>query len=428
MTINFFKGHPTKRLFPAKQIGESYTKVLSRSYDEYDNDGDNQHPLAYGTDPGNLEVRKSIGKWNGDFYGRKVDPDAINLTAGASYGIANILSACTSHDITKQAFIVTPTYFLINGAFIDAGFEGKLTAIDECGNNPTCTSKYDIDLEYLESKLIHFSKGIPPNYSSIVEDPERGKWKLYRFVIYIVPTFSNPGGMVYSIETRTKLIELARKYDMLIVSDDVYDMLNYGTVSKPIPKLIHLDIDSNPTPYGNVISNCTFSKIIAPGLRLGWQETANKLLASQLSCTGANKSGGTPGQLASLVVQDLIDTGEIDTIIGNFKSIYKIRSEALVKAAREALPPSTKIHGSYGGYFFWITIPGDIDHDHVVEELSKNGVILASGKHFEVLGDERSWGKNSVRLCVSYLETADIVAGIEKWGQVLRQTYPNLYN
>lgn len=428
MAINFFKGHPTTRLLPGKELSETFTQVLNQNYDQYEDDADNQHPLAYGTDPGNLDIRTTISKWIGSFYNRDDDPKCINLTAGASYGMANILTAFTNTNITKQAFIVTPTYFLINGTFLDVEFEGKLTAIDETKHYPSSTSKYDIDLEYLESKLKEFSTGLPPISENTIEDPERGKWKFYRFVIYLVPTYSNPGGITYSLPTLKKLLELAREYDLLIVTDDVYDLLNYGEEPN-VPKLVHLDCDICPNlPYGNVISNCTFSKICAPGLRMGWQEMASSQMVWQLANTGANKSGGTPGQLASFAIQTFIESGKLDENIALLKKVYRNRCKVLIEAIGKHLPKDTVVNGGKGGYFFWITIPGDIDHNKVVQKLSEENVILASGDHFEVSGDPRHWGKNSVRLSISYLEEEKIILGIEKWGTVLKQEYPHLYD
>lgn len=95
MSINFFKGHPTRELLPAKEIADSYNKVLlEQDYLSYDSDPQNQHPLAYGTDPGNLEVRETIAQWVNKKYGTDTTrADLINLTSGASYGVANILTS-----------------------------------------------------------------------------------------------------------------------------------------------------------------------------------------------------------------------------------------------------------------------------------------------------------------------------------------------
>ncbi|CAN3377287.1 hypothetical protein DIURU_003462 [Diutina rugosa] len=412
MPINFFKGHPSSRLLPAKAISSAYSSVLSTSYDDYEGNPDNRNPLTYGTDEGNLDVRKTIGEWVGKYYDRRIDPDTICLTGGASYGFANILNACTHVDYTKHAFVVSPTYYLINGALLDAGFEGRISAVKE-----TPQSEYDIDLVALEKQLIKHS--LSANTGTIIEDPSRGKWKYYSFVMYMVPTFSNPGGLTYSVKTRKKLLEIARAYDMLVVCDDVYDLLDYRENPEVIPKVVHLDIDSrNPeNQYGNCISNNTFSKILAPGIRFGWQECPSAKLAWQVANTGANKSGGTPGQLASTVVAKLIESGEQNEIIAQFIDIYRNRVLRTKQSIKKYLPEGTKVWGGDGGYFLWVEVAEVQDHSKVVDSLEKKGVILAAGLNFEVVGDALGWGKHYVRLSVSYLEEQDIEEGIKQWGK-----------
>lgn len=414
--INFFKGHPTRELLPVQEIAESYKRVLlGTDYLSYDTDANNQHPLQYGTDPGNLDVRKVVTEWVNFKFGNLVsDPDCINMTAGASYGVGNILASVTSPEITQRVFVVTPTYFLINSCFVDVGLGGKLTAIEETHNG-----KYSIDLEYLEQELKKYSEDLEPVHDNInIEpDPVRGSRKYYRFVMYLVPTFSNPGGLTYTLETRQKLVEMARKYDMLVISDDVYEFLDY-TDSKPLPRLNQLDKAAVSSKYGNTISNATFSKIIAPGLRVGWQETATPELVHQLSITGSNRSGGTPNQLSTLVVADLIKTGTIDTIIRKFQSVYKERVRVLKESIAKYLPDDTEVYGGDGGYFVWVVTPSANCFD-VVAKLAERKVVLAGGEHFEVTGDERNWGEHCVRLSISYLTRKEIEMGVRLWGEVL---------
>ena len=418
--INFFKGHPSRELLPTKAIADAYSKVLLDSdYLSYDTDPQNQHPLQYGTDPGNLEIRKTVALWVDKRFGiQESDPDCINLTAGASYGVGNILASVTSPEITQRAFIVTPTYFLINSSFLDVGFEGKLTAIDE-----TPDAEYTIDVKHLESELEKYSNGLEPIHDdiNIKHDPVRGKRKFYRFIMYLVPTFSNPGGLTYSLQTRYKLLELARRYDMLLISDDVYEFLDYTNTQTLIARLNHLDRETVSNIYGNTISNATFSKIIAPGLRMGWQETATPNLVQQLAVTGSNRSGGTPNQLSAFVVDDLIKSGKLDEIIESFKQVYSERVRVLKESIGKYLPADTKVYGGEGGYFLWVVTP-TANAFETVAELAKHGVVLAGGENFEVFGDTRNWGQHCVRLSISYLTKEEIEKGIHIWGKVLKDT------
>ncbi|KAI5962985.1 YEY2 [Candida pseudojiufengensis] len=420
--INFFKGHPSTQLLPSKLIADTYSKVLINNSDylDYDNDPNNQHPLAYGTDSGNLDIRNTISNWvNSKYRSNYLTPDLINLTAGASYGVANILTSTTLPSITKKAFIVTPTYFLINSSFFDVGLGDDLIAINE-----TAGEEYDIDIQKLEEDLQKYGEEDQAS-KNIIKDP-RGERKIYQFVLYMVPTFSNPGGITYSRKTREKLIQLARKYDMLIISDDVYEYLDYSnveTVVEPIPKLNQLDQESITNKYGNTISNATFSKIIAPGLRVGWQESPTPHLVHQLSVTGANKSGGTPSQLSTFIVNDLIKSGQLDEIILRFKGIYKDRTEVLKESVKKYLPEGTQVYGGDGGYFLWVKLPDYVDNQKVIKEVQKKGVILAGGEHFEVLGEsnKHDWGKSCSRLCISFLTSEEIEQGIKLWGETIHE-------
>lgn len=432
--INFFKGHPTLDLLPKKALSEAFAKVISKTaHTDYESDPDNRHPLQYGTDLGNLTTRQSVARWvNKQFERTSLHPDQINLTGGSSYGSQNILLATTNTETTLQAFVVLPTYFLINYAFIDAGFENKMTAVRE-----TPGGEFDIDIEFLEKKLTeldlkHGLEQVGDKEINIFPDPTgRGVRKQYRYVMYLVPTFSNPGGLTYTEATRTKLVELARKHDLLLLSDDVYDHLNYEG-NPPVRKLSQIDEDTLPEgwKFGNTVSNSSFSKIIAPGLRVGWQETATPTLALQLSGTGANKSGGTPGQLNSVVVQHFIEDGTLDETIEHYKKTYKSRAVTLKKALDEALPAKyTKYYGGNGGYFVWVEIEApDVNIAEVLYTLQKeHNVVIAAGGNFEVEGDSLGWNKVGARLCVALLEEEEIKEGIEKWGQVLKQAHPQLY-
>lgn len=446
--INFFKGHPSNRLLPNNEIIEATRQLLEQPARPYDSQTENRHPLTYGSDEGALWVRDIICQFNNNeiFHSDQSmkcssRPEYLNLTSGASYGILNILLQTTlAHNgFTKHAFIISPTYFLINDCFIDAGFgNDKLTAIDEIPERNT------IDFDLLESKLKYSEssdnnnnkeEGGENKYThlkdTIINNEKTNGYdkKIYKYVLYCVPTFANPSGMTFSLDTKLKLIELARKYDMLIITDDVYDILNYENVPKntdslqmSVPKrLVHLDRETNndPNSYGNTISNSTFSKIIAPGLRFGYQESINSKLVTQLSKGGANVSGGTPSQLNSMIVGTLLQNGDAIKIINNLISTYSKRSRTLYDAIGKYLPRDTTYQLMKGGYFTWVTLPKGYNAVEIETLLKqKHQVIMANGSNFEVVGDKRDWGVRSVRLSISFLEEDEINEGIKLWGEV----------
>lgn len=436
--INFFKGHPSYRLLPNHEIVEATTDLLTPDSRDYDDDTTNRHPLTYGSDEGAYWVREAIC----DFLNESVfklptsaiarsTPECINLDSGASYGMLSILLQATlAHTgYTRQAFIISPTYFLINNCFVDAGFAGKLTAIDEVG-------KDTIDFDTLEKKLEECEKNATDEKDTeCIDNPlSKTKKKIYRYVLYTVPTYSNPSGHTYSEETRLRLIQLARKYDMLIIADDVYDILNYdqdisarpGMLPTPPKRLVHLDRETrsveNDDPYGNTISNATFSKLIAPGLRFGYHETVSSKLSYQLSEGGANVSGGTPSQLNSMIVGTLLENGTASNVLRKLISTYKERGEALYNTVKEYLPSNTDCDTMHGGYFIWITLPEGYDMEEIQRRLNAQyEVILANGSNFEVIGDAKGWGKRSARLSISFLEKDVIVEGIKLFGKVCQE-------
>lgn len=426
MGINFFKGHPTESLLPSKAITEAVTKLLTGPRD-FDLDPEDRHPLSYGSDQGSLWVRTEIARFHSKvFRDAGTEPSHINLTGGASYGIMNILAQTTlpHTGYTKQAFIISPTYFLINETFIDAGFGGKLTAIDELEGT--------IDFALLEIKLRHFSSGPGSDEGDLdlINAPTAAtKKKIYKFVLYCIPSFSNPGGETYDLATRSKLIDLAREYDMLIITDDVYDLLDYtqplDKLPVVLPRLTHLDRLTAKNDYGNTVSNSTFSKLIAPGLRVGYQESINDKLVFQLCQGGANVSGGSPSQLNSMIVGTILKEGLIDGIINGFRRQYAQRAKHLHSAITKYLPRDTTAFGFDGGYFTWVTLPQGYDSRRIVKKLKEEyDVLLAGGENFEVVGDKRDWGSRSVRLSISYLSAAEIDQGVETWGKVIDELYP----
>lgn len=148
--------------------------------------------------------------------------------------------------------------------------------------------------------------------------------KAYRHVIYCVPTSANPSGKTMSVARREGLVRLAREYDALVISDDVYDFLQWplgqqrqGSPQQqyippltPPPRLVDIDRDLTDSlgasrfdsgGFGHTVSNGSFSKIIAPGVRTGWAE-GTPAFALGLATTGSNKSGGAASQLAAVMI------------------------------------------------------------------------------------------------------------------------------
>jgi DNA-binding transcriptional MocR family regulator len=247
-----------------------------------------------------------------------------------------------------------------------------------------------------------------------------------------------------SLSCRQSLVQLARKHDALIITDDVYDSLLWSTnPSTPnptqavLPRLIDVDRTLEPTPskdsFGNAMSNGSFSKIAGPGVRTGWAEASPKFVYGLSQC-GSSRSGGAPSQLTATMINELLVSGDLANHIQNtLIPAYKRRCEFMVEAITKYLSPlgvsvgetsfsstSSSSDGVFGGYFIWIDLPSDINAEVVsLKARQQENLIVAPGKLFEVYGDESVTFPNSIRLCFSFEEEKDLAEGVERLGNAI---------
>lgn len=267
--INLLRGWPSTTLFPSAAINNSATTIL----------GDfaaASSALVYGPSLGSPAFRKSLAAWLSTSYyenATSIDPSRICVSGGASASLSTILSRYADPSYTQYIWMIEPTYHLACRIFQDGGFTGQLRGVPE--------DKEGVDLAFLRAGLEAAGQEKRRQHTP-EKSVEQGYEKIYRHVIYCVPTFSNPSGKTMSNSHREKLVKLAREFDALLVCDDVYDFLRWPTDSSiplntdlgPLPPRL-VDVDSSlegTSTYGNAVSNGSFSKIIAPGTRVGWSE------------------------------------------------------------------------------------------------------------------------------------------------------------
>lgn len=241
-----------------------------------------------------------------------------------------------------------------------------------------------------------------------------------------------------SLARREQLVRLARRHDTLVISDDVYDFLTWKPTplgETTLPRLVDLDhiLDGGPSsPFGNVVSNGSFSKILGPGLRTGWTEST-ELFAEGLSQCGSIQSGGSPSQFTAAMIAELIRSGALEQYLNTVLiPTYQLRSAVMMAAAQEFLVP----HGAElnlteqdkqrplpveGGYYIYFHLPETIDAARFASSaLQEEKVVVGAGHNFEVRGDEMSVPvRRSVRVCFAWEDTDRIVEGICRLGKVL---------
>lgn len=267
--------------------------------------------------------------------------------------------------------------------------------------------------------------------------------KIYKNIIYCVPTYSNPSGKTMSLACRTELVRLAREFDALLVSDDVYDFLQWSTDAHSpttphkkafLPRLVDIDRKLAPIPsandFGHAVSNGSFSKIAGPGVRTGWAEAAPTLIYG-LSQTGSSRSGGSPSQLTATVVNELLSSGDLETHIYDvLQPAYRRRWRTMVGAMeRELAGLGVQVETGevvFGGYFLWLVLPKGVDGSAVTEmALKEENLVVAPGKIFEVVGDESVKLDRGLRLCFAWEEEEDLAEGVVRLARVVKRVVDN---
>lgn len=278
--INLLKGAPNTSLLPVNLIKKAANSALSDPA-IYTNG------LTYGPDPGYEPFRHSISQWLTSFYRPKdpVTPSRICITGGASQNLGCMLNVYTDPEYTRNIWIVAPAYFLAFRIFEDAGFGGRMRAVpeDEEGLNIELLRR-----EIGKSEEQARRRGTDrPRYT-----PERKRAKVYKHIIYCVPTFANPSSRTMTLSRRKELVRLARDFDALVICDDVYDFLQWPADTSNdlkafetahLPRLVDIDLEldggterDGADGFGNACSNGSFSKIAGPGLRVGWLDGTEK--------------------------------------------------------------------------------------------------------------------------------------------------------
>jgi DNA-binding transcriptional MocR family regulator len=270
-----------------------------------------------------------------------------------------------------------------------------------------------------------------------------------------------------SLRRRHQLIHLAREFDALVITDDVYDLLRWpknesedqDKLGAIPPRIVDVDrvLDGGPKDeWGNAVSNGSFSKIIAPGVRTGWVEGTPKFVLS-LSELGANKSGGCPSHLSATFIDEMLASGQLQTHIKDtLIPTYRSRYYALRNAIQDHLAPlgfrtstGTPYNGSpdsgiesngeatvAGGYFTYVRVPKGLPispAELASLAMEKHNLKFAFGAMMTVEGDQTSEERGEqgfskgIRLCWAWHSEKEIVEGIKRLATLVREVNTGKY-
>ena len=210
-------------------------------------------------------------------------------------------------------------------------------------------------------------------------------------------------------ERRQRLIQLARRYGFTILADEVYQLLHYGP--PPPPPLATMD----DTDDGCVVSLGSFSKILAPGLRLGWVHAAPGIIR-RFVASGVAASGGGLSHFAAAMARATLDLGLLQENLANLRRIYTMRRDAVARILTTDLTGQVDFNQPDGGYFFWLTLRDGVDADELLPIAQEAGVSYRPGTAFSSVGGFR----DNLRISFSLYDVGDLAEALNRLGQAIR--------
>jgi DNA-binding transcriptional MocR family regulator len=227
-------------------------------------------------------------------------------------------------------------------------------------------------------------------------------------LIHVIPNFHNPAGCTLSLEKRERLVELARAHDFVIFEDDPYGELSFE--GERLPTM--LSLDGGAAGEGRVVHASSFSKTIAPGVRIGYLVGPPALIA-QITTLAVN-TYISPNMLAESIVYEFCRSGAIIDSIAHVKRALRERRDALVGALDRYIGEDASFVAPEGGYFLWVELPEEVDTEQLLAAASERGVVFVKGSDFMLEG-----GRNALRLAYSGVTPDQIDEGVRRLGEAL---------
>jgi DNA-binding transcriptional MocR family regulator len=224
--------------------------------------------------------------------------------------------------------------------------------------------------------------------------------------LYTIPTFQNPTGYTLSAGRREQLVALSQEHDFMIVADEVYHLLGYGD-PPPAPLASFVD-------QANVLSVGSFSKILAPGLRLGWIGAAPQTV-ERFVRSGLVDSGGGLNHFTSNIVRVVLEAGWQEDYLRDLRQIYRGRIEVMDGALRRHFGDRLRYRVPQGGYFFWLELFTGADTADLLSAAHAAGVGFVPGMRFSSQGGLRRY----FRLSFAHYSEETIRTGLERLAKVM---------
>ncbi len=363
--LSFAGGMPAPELFPVEKVKAATNAVM---------DEQGRVALQYTSTDGFLHFRQQIADRMKAKNGIDTTAKNILITSGSQQGLD--YSARVFCDKGDVIIIESPSYL------------GALNAFKACEPNFVAipTDENGMIMEELEK---------------VLATTDRVK------MIYVIPDFQNPSGRTWPLDRRLKFMEIVNKYEIPVVEDNPYGELRFE--GENMPALKSLDTK------GLVVFLGTFSKIFAPGYRLGWVCADGEILAKyNFMAQAAALQASTEAQL---VCSKFIDMFDLDEHVATIKECYRKRRDVMIETMEKEFPPEAKFTHPNGGLFTWVELPDYINTNEMAKQCLARNVAYVPGDGF--FPDEGH--HNCIRLNYSCMPEDKIVKGMTILGEVIKE-------
>ncbi len=361
--VSLSAGNPAPDAFPAEAVAEISAKLLK------------ENPvlaLQYGLTEGYVPLRETLKKYMVEKYNVNMEGNDLIITSGAQ----QVMDLVTKSLVNEGDVVITEAPSFIGSLNTFRSYNAKLVGVpmDDDGMN----------MEALE-KALNENENI-------------------RF-IYTIPNFQNPSGITMSLEKRKKMYELAKQYNVLILEDNPYGELRYK--GEDLPNIKSFDTD------GIVIYAGSFSKVISPGMRVGWCVAPAEIIQKMVVC----KQGEDvhTNMWSQVVCHEFMTKYDFEGHLEMLRNLYSKKLEYTMSLLKENLSDKITYGDVEGGLFIWCTLPEDVDMNKFCLELVQNKVCVVPGNAF--LTDEKEISHN-FRINFSTPSNEQLKKGIEILGRV----------
>jgi 2-aminoadipate transaminase len=350
-TISFARGIPAPECLPVDELADCAKEALRR---------DGSVALSYGSTLGYPSLREWLGERH------SVEPERVLITNGSLQAFHFVLEVLGNGG---RVFVERPTYDRPRKILASAGVELAEVAVDHDG----------LDVDELERLL----EGPPVAF------------------LYTIPTFQNPTGSTLSAGRRARLAELVRARRLPVLEDDPYGLVRFE--GEPLPSVFELEGGVD------VMYSSSFSKTIAPGLRVGYAIVPAALTRELEELVASTYI--TPALLAEATVYEFLRRGLFEPNLERVRGLLRARRDAMLEALEQELSGRARWNRPEGGYFLWLELPDAADASELLRQAADAGVTFVPGADF-------GGPPSSVRLAFSFVSPVEIDEGVRRLAKV----------